>query len=87
MSTFHQLLKQASPETRDGWKKLCSKVNETPILQSLLYDLDLLPEQIANSYDANKLISIVNHFSELERSKGCDPTPLVNQHSDNPAQP
>lgn len=44
---------------------LRNKVNSDPILQSLLYDLNLMPEQIGN--DSRKwgyVESIVNHFED-----------------------
>lgn len=43
-------------------------INNTPMVQSLLYNLNLLPELIEQSSDMQKMLTIVEHmkaFSEL----------------------
>lgn len=49
-------------------------VNSTPLLQSLLYDLNLLPEQCTEPKHEFYLLSVVNHFqhltAEIERLRG-----------------
>lgn len=45
-------------------KTLCEKINASPFLQSLLYDIDLLPEQIKDD-DLRRwgyVEAIVGHF-------------------------
>ena len=32
-------------DNQEQFKQVCKAVNETPLLQSMLYDLNLLPEQ------------------------------------------
>lgn len=46
-----------------GHAEICKAVNDTPALQSLLYDLDLLPEQTAD--DPKRwfyTVTAANHF-------------------------
>lgn len=42
--------------------EICSYINKTPELMSLLYDLDLLPEQTVNQLEKFKTENIVEHF-------------------------
>lgn len=46
----------------------CKLVNETPELLSLLYDLDLLPEQVGgDSMEEKKAKLIAAHFDKIQR--------------------
>jgi hypothetical protein len=52
----------------NGWKDICAYVNETPPLISMLYDIDLMPEQIQddNEFGQQQLFIIANHWRENE---------------------
>lgn len=59
-------LTESVQEMPEDVKKQCdemlSTINQDPILLSLLYDLDLLPEQISTKRDFGKLVSVVQHW-------------------------
>lgn len=50
---------KAAQEAVQPYRKL---VNETPALLSLLYDLDLMPEQIRMYVNASRLIAVCELF-------------------------
>lgn len=54
------------------FKRILKPINETPILLSLLYDLDLLPEQVEQGSERWKwMVTIVSAFQlgrETERA-------------------
>jgi hypothetical protein len=54
---------------RDKWRKeRNATITKTPFLLSLLYDLDLLPEQvIPGSTAENQLDSVCGHFATLQK--------------------
>lgn len=41
------------------------QVNETPALQSLLYDIDLLPEQVTSIVNARRMIAVCECFKRM----------------------
>ena len=43
----------------------CKQINETPALLSLLYDIDLLPEQIRLPVNAVRMAAFCDVFSKL----------------------
>jgi hypothetical protein len=48
-------------------KSLIAYINSTPYLVSLLYDLDLLPEQVeSDSHDFRRMLIIANAFASGE---------------------
>lgn len=56
-------LVQGMPENlKKEWEAMLDAINQDPALLSLLYDLDLLPEQITNQLDFAKLVSVVQHW-------------------------
>ena len=61
-------------EFQDAFKKSCSYANETPELISLLYDLDLMPEQIISNGAKSRLILIVEHFRVFKSRANVTPT-------------
>lgn len=52
---------------REKWRiKRNKMISDTPVLMSLLYDLDLLPEQVEkDSHDEWKMDSVVAHVMRL----------------------
>jgi hypothetical protein len=64
--------KQETPDS-PGWADLRAYINATPELISLLYDLDLLPEQLDKpSHDFNRMLLL----SAWHRVKFTDWHPL-----------
>lgn len=55
------------------------RINETPELLSLLYDADLLPEQIVSMRGAKSMAAVVEAFEAGRRrpAKMKDPDPFV----------
>lgn len=54
------------PQHRDEIKRICAIVNMYPLLQSLLYDLGLLPEQTMGHPSLwNKTVTAVLHMEAL----------------------
>jgi hypothetical protein len=58
---------ESSSPNRDEWRKKRNKlVSDTPVLLSLLYDLNLLPEQVADgSHEEWRLDTVVCHVLGL----------------------
>jgi hypothetical protein len=50
-------------------KPYARQVNETPALSSLLYDLDLLPEQIVRPINAARLVAVCLLFRQLSTAQ------------------
>lgn len=48
-------------------KMACEFINATPALQSLLYDVNLLPEIALSNEDERRMMLIVVHWREAER--------------------
>lgn len=63
-------------EQRQEWRLKRNKlIIDTPVLLSLLYDLDLLPEQVSNgSHDEWRLDTTVCHFMSLPQNMTVKPT-------------
>ena len=62
-------MKDAQKTIDEIHAELCEKISSSTILQSLLYDLDLLPEQLKDD-DVKRWIyieTIVGHVDKLER--------------------
>ena len=47
-------------------KSVSEFINKTPECVSLLYDLDLMPEQCTNNRELSDMITIVDHFKQFE---------------------
>lgn len=44
------------------WEYIRDFVNSTAVVKSLLYDLDLMPEQITKEKDFLRMLLVANHF-------------------------
>ena len=47
-------------------KSVTEFINRTPECLSMLYDLDLMPEQCSNNRELSDMITIVDHFKQFE---------------------
>lgn len=53
----------------EGLRSICSYINDTPALRSLLYDLDLLPEQVKpDSREGSHMLSIAEAWKANTKS-------------------
>lgn len=61
--------------------KLLARINASPVTQSLLYDLGLLPEQLTeDSLEWGKMVRVVEHISRAEADASSDAAKLVDEY-------
>lgn len=54
-------------EGRAELDEILKRIDSEPVLMSLLYDLDLLPEQINSVRAFKMLVSVLTHWPEIEQ--------------------
>lgn len=65
MQVVYELNEQEIKDAADAVQSYRKQVNETPALLSLLYDIDLLPEQIRLMVNAGRMIAFCEVFKRL----------------------
>lgn len=67
MTTNEEFIASLNASEKAEYRKLYQMVNKDRLLFSLLYDLDLLPEQLESRRDIFQLITIVKHWNKRRR--------------------
>ena len=65
MSEVKTALDKERDAAQEAVAPLRKRINENPALLSILYDIDLLPEQIVRYVNANRLVAFVAVFERL----------------------
>lgn len=60
---------QEAAHVRKTVQSYAKQINETPALQSLLYDIDLLPEQIRFAVNATRMAAFCMVFRKLTKDQ------------------
>lgn len=58
-----------TPEQNAQRLAACPFINSHPSCASLLYDMDLMPEQVASAHTLGWMINVVQHFRETEKQE------------------
>lgn len=60
---------------QDATRPYRKQIRETPGLMSLLYDIDLMPEQIVKSYNVGRMIAVCELWKQAFPAEPLPPPP------------